>query len=84
MTAFAFSRHWPRVLGKFRLGGWPLGTSDRGGQDKSRKVRSVGCVRNSAKSGLLANIASVSCNLGFSKTRYRRSTFNTLQRIYER
>ena len=84
MTAFAFSRQWPRVIGKFRLAGWPLGTSDRGGQDKSRKVRSVGCVRNSAKSGLLANIASVSCNLGFARTRYRRSTFNTLQRINER
>jgi hypothetical protein len=84
MTAFAFSREWRRVLRRFRLTRWALGTSDRGGQDKSRKVRSVGCVRNSAKSGLLANIASVSCNLGFSITRYRRSTFNTLQRIYER
>ena len=84
VTASAFSREWLRIFGRVRIGGWALGTSDRGGQDKSRKVRSVGCVRNSAKSGLLANIASVSCNLGFSRTRYRRSTFNTLQRIYER
>ena len=80
MTAFAFSREW---LG-FRLTRWALGTSDRGGQDKNRKVRTVGWARNSARSGLFANIASVSCNLGFSRTRYRRSTFNTLQRIYER
>jgi len=35
MTAFAFSREWLRILGRFRLGGWALGTSDRGGQDKS-------------------------------------------------
>ena len=49
MTAFAFSREWLRILGRFRLGGWALGTSDRGGQDKNRKVRTVGWVRNSAK-----------------------------------
>jgi hypothetical protein len=49
MTAFAFSREWLRIIGKFRLGGRALGTSDRGGQDKSRKVRPVGFVRNSAK-----------------------------------
>ena len=80
MTAFAFSRQWPRVLGKFRLAGWPLGTSDRGGQDKSRKVRTVGWVRNSARSRLFANIASVSGNLHFSTTCYRRSTIDTLRR----
>jgi hypothetical protein len=59
-----------------------LGQGDisHGRQDKSRKVRSVGCVRNSAKSGLFANIASVSRNLHFSTTRYRRSTFDTLWR----
>jgi hypothetical protein len=49
MTAFALSRECLRIPGKFRLGGWALGTSDRGGQDKSRKVRTVGWVRNSAK-----------------------------------
>jgi hypothetical protein len=36
MTAFAFSHPWLRIFGKFRLGGWALGTSDRGGQDKAR------------------------------------------------
>jgi hypothetical protein len=70
MTAFAFSREWLRILGKFRLGGWALGTSDRGGQDKNRKVRTVGSVRNSIKSRLTANIANVSCNLPFSTTRH--------------
>ena len=80
MTAFAFSRQWPRVLEKFRLGGWPLGTSDRGGQDKSRKVRAVGWVRNSAKFRLVRNIARVSRNLRFSATHYRPTTFYTLRR----
>ena len=84
MGRTACCRKSPRVPRVSWFGSWALGASDRGGQDKSRKVRSVGCVRNSAKSGLLANIASASCNLGFSRTRYRRSTFNTLQRIYER
>ncbi len=80
MTAFAFSRQWPRVLGKFRLGGWPLGMSDRGGQDKSRKVRTVGWVGNSAKFRLVAHVAKFSRNLDLSTTRYLRSAFDTLWR----
>jgi hypothetical protein len=59
-----------RVLGNVRLGDWAWGASNRGGQDKSRKVRTVGWVTNNAKSGLFANIASVSCNLPFSTTRH--------------
>ena len=80
MTAFAFSHEWLRILGKFRLGGWALGTSDRGGQDKNRKVRTVGSVRNSAKFRLVAHIAKFSRNLDLSTTRYLRSTFDTLRR----
>jgi hypothetical protein len=49
------------------------------GQDKSRKVRTVGWVRNSAKFRLVRNIARVSRNLRFSATHYRRSTFDTLR-----
>ena len=79
MTAFAFSREWLRILGKLRLGGWALGTSDRGGQDKNRKVRTVGWVRNSAKFRLVRNIARVSRNLRFSATHYRPTTFSTLR-----
>ena len=78
MTAFAFSREWLRIPGKFRPGGWALGTSDRGGQDKSRKVRTVGRVRNSVKFRPVRNIARVSRNLQFWATHYRRSTFDTL------
>lgn len=49
MTAIALCRKPLRAHGSFRTGNWALGTSDRGGQDKSRKVRTVGLVRNSAK-----------------------------------
>lgn len=80
MTAIAFCPKPPRAHGSFRIGNWARETSDRGGQDKSRKVRTVGWVRKSAKSSLFANIASVSRNLRFLRTRYRRSTFNTLWR----
>src|SRR5579872_6967013 len=52
-----FARKSPRVPRVSWLGSWALGTSDRGGQDKSRKVRTVGSVRNSIKSRLTANIA---------------------------
>ena len=42
MTRTAFCRKSPRVPRVCWLGSWVLGTSDRGGQDKSRKVRLVG------------------------------------------
>jgi hypothetical protein len=80
MIGIAFFREPLLALARSKLLRWALGGSDRGGQDKSRKVRTVGWVRDSAKSGLLANIASVSRNLRFSATHYRRSIFNTLRR----
>ena len=49
MTRTAFCRKSPRVPKVCWLGSWALGTSNRGGQDKSRKVRTVGLVRNRAK-----------------------------------
>ena len=49
MTRTAFCRKSPRVPRVCWLGSWALGTSDRGGQDKSRKVRTVGWVRNRAR-----------------------------------
>ncbi len=42
MTRTAFFRKSPRVPGVCWLGSWAVGTSDRGGQDKARKVRAVG------------------------------------------
>jgi hypothetical protein len=69
MTENASCRNPMCLLGSLRLGDWAQETSDRGGQDKNRKVRTVGSVRNSIKSRLTANIAKVSCNLPFSTTR---------------
>ena len=42
MTETASSRKSLCVPGRLQLGNWALGTSDRGGQDKARKVRAVG------------------------------------------
>ena len=77
IIAFALSREYLRILGRFVLGGWALRTSDRGGQDKSRKVRTVGWVENSAKFRPSRNIARVSRNLRLWATYCRRSTFDT-------
>ena len=80
MTAIAFCRRPPRVLGSLKPEKWALRTSDRRGQDKNRKVRTVGLVGNSFKSRLTANIANVFCNLPFLTTRSQRSSFGTLRR----
>ena len=79
MTAIAFRRKPLHPPGDFRIGKSALGTSDRGGQDKSRKVRTVGWVRNSAKFRRFRNTASVSRNLRFLATHYRPTTFYTLR-----
>jgi hypothetical protein len=79
MGRTACRRKSPRVLGVSRPGSWALGSSDRRGQDKSRKVRTVGWVRNSNKYRLVRNIARVSRNLRFSATHYRPTTFDTLR-----
>ena len=42
MTKSAFFRMPLRDHGSLLLGNWALGTSDRRGQDKARKVRAVG------------------------------------------
>ena len=80
MTANAFCRVPRRILGSLQLGISAQETSNRRGQDKNRKVRPVGSVRNSVKLGLVANIAKSSRNLHFSTMRYRCSIFDTLRR----
>jgi hypothetical protein len=80
MTGIALWRKPLRALARSKLMRCALGGSDRGGQDKSRKVRTVGWVRNSAKFRLVAHIAKFSRNLDVSKTRYRRSTIDTLRK----
>jgi len=79
MTGIAFCRKPPPALARSKLMRWALGGSDRRWQDKSRKVRTVGWVRNSAKFRPVRNIARLSRDLRFSATHYRRSTFGTLR-----
>ena len=79
MTETVSCRNRLRALGSLLLGNWAQGTSDRVWQDKSRKVRTVGWVRNSAKFRLVRNIARVSRNLRFLATHYRPKTFYTLR-----
>ncbi len=49
MTGSASRRKPLRAFGSLRLGSWALERSNRRGQDKSRKVRTVGSMRNRAK-----------------------------------
>ena len=81
MTRTAFCRKSPRVPRASWLGSWALGTSDRGGQDKSRKVRPVGRLRNVSNLNHAPNIAKNRHTLLFSRPRCFSSTFRTLWRI---
>jgi hypothetical protein len=58
-----FFRKSPRVPRVSWLGSWALGTSDRGGQDKARKVRAVGRGEESSKFNRDPNIASYRAHL---------------------
>jgi hypothetical protein len=73
------SREWLRIFGRLRLGGWALGTSDRGGQDKARKVRAVGCGWVERRiPAISANLCSIRRNLRLLAKCYCRSAFDTL------
>ena len=79
MTRTAFCRKSPRVPRVCWLGSWALGTSDRGGQDKARKVRAVG--RDGEHREIPAikqTLHQVSRTLRLSTMRYGHSAFNTL------
>jgi hypothetical protein len=67
-----------RVLGSVQLGDLARETSDRGGQDKARKVRAVGRLEDGSNFNHAPNIAKIQRTLQFSTTRYRRSPFDTL------
>ena len=78
MTEGASCRKPLRALGSLRLGSCALETSDRGGQDKARKVRAVG--RDGEHWEILAiqqTLRHIRRTLRLSGTRYRRSTFDT-------
>ncbi len=78
MTGSAFRCKLFRALGSLKFGNWALETSDRGGQDKARKVRAVGRLEDGSNFNHAPNIAKVQRTLRFSATRDRTTTFDTL------
>ena len=78
MTASVFCRNPLCALGSLQLGNWARETSDRGGQDKARKVRAVGRLEEGSNFNHAPNIAKVQRTLRFSTTRDRTTTFDTL------
>jgi hypothetical protein len=63
MTASASRRKPLRALGSLQLGSWALERSDRGGQDKARKVRAVGRLEGTSKFNHAPNIAQYRAHL---------------------
>ena len=78
MTASVSCRNPLCAPGSMQLGNWALGTSDRGGQDKARKVRAVGRLEEGSNFNQAPNIAKIKRTLPFSTTRYWITTFDTL------
>ena len=78
MTASVSCRNPLCALGSLQLGNWARETSDRGGQDKARKVRAVGRLEDGSNFNHAPNIAKVQRALRFSTTRDRTTTFDTL------
>jgi hypothetical protein len=78
MTGSAFRRNPLCALGSLQLGNWARETSDRGGQDKARKVRAVGRLEDGSNFNEAPNIAKIQRTLPFSTKRYGTTTFDTL------
>jgi hypothetical protein len=79
MTGIAFFRKPLPALARPKLMRWALGGSNRGGQDKARKVRAVGWGPEYPRIPvLLQTLRNIPRNLRFSATRYCRSAFHTL------
>jgi hypothetical protein len=79
MTASVSCRNPLCALGSLQLGNWARETSDRGGQDKARKVRAVGCGWAERRiPAITQTLCNIPRNLRFSATRYCRSAFHTL------
>ena len=78
MTESASCRMRLRALGNLQFGNWARETSDRGGQDKARKVRAVGRDGGYLKiPAIQQTLRHIGCTLRLSGTLYRRSTFDT-------
>ena len=78
MTESASCRMPLRILGSLQLGNWARESSDRGGQDKARKVRAVGRLEDGSNFNQAPNIAKIQRTFPFPTTRYWITTFDTL------
>ena len=79
MTRAAFCRKSPRIPGVCWLGSWALGTSDRRGQDKARKVRAVGWDRKQQQTPTTSpTLHHIRYNFHFLATRHSCWAFHTL------
>jgi hypothetical protein len=78
MTARVSCRSPLCALGSLQLGNWARETSDRGGQDKARKVRAVGRGEEHWEiPAIQQTLHQVSRTLRLSTMRYDHSAFNT-------
>jgi hypothetical protein len=80
MTGSASCRKPLRAPGSLQHGSWALERSDRGGQDKSRKVRPVGRLEDGSNFNHSPNIANIQRTLPFLIARCSPSVFDTLWR----
>ncbi|MET4121140.1 hypothetical protein ABIB85_007566 [Bradyrhizobium sp. JR1.5] len=80
MIAIAFPRMMSKLVATSRGVGREPGVSDRGGQDKSRKVRPVGSGRNCIDFNDPQNIGNGRRNLRFAATPRYHSVFDTFRR----
>jgi hypothetical protein len=79
MTGIAFRRNPSGVIESEIPGEWVLGTNDRRGQDKARKVRAVGCAWVERRiPAIPQTLCSTRRNLRFLAKCYCRSAFDTL------
>jgi hypothetical protein len=80
MTESASCRNPLLVPGSLQLGNWAKQTSDRGGQDKARKVRAVGRGKMQQRIPVIQQtLRGIPRKLRFSAKRYCRSAFDTLR-----
>jgi hypothetical protein len=78
MIEIAFRRRFSEVVAGLRVATGEQGKTDRGWQDKARKVRAVGWGEEGSNFNHAPNIAKIQRTLPFSTTRYRTTTFDTL------
>lgn len=79
MIAIAVRRMASKVLAPLRMVGREQGGADRRGQDKSRKVRPVGCARKCIDFNDQVNITGTQSKVHLSPRRCSYTAFGTLR-----